>query len=114
MYLEGRADKWFQGVKLEKPGITWRMFEELLYKIFDNRNDKDVVEEFNNLQEAGNVEEYQERFEELKTLMMIKNPHLDEEYFISSFISGFKDEIKTMIRILRPTTLSQIFEMATL
>ncbi|XP_027088658.1 uncharacterized protein [Coffea arabica] len=114
MYLEGRADKWFQGVKLEKPGITWRMFEELLYKIFDNRNGKDVVEEFNKLQQARNVEEYQERFEELKTLMMIKNPHLDEEYFISSFISGLKDEIKTMIRMLRPTTLSQTFEMATL
>ena len=46
--------------------------------------------------------------------MMIKNPHLGEEYFVSSFISGLKDEIKTMIRILSPATLSEAFEIATL
>ena len=65
--------------------MTWKMFEELLCKRFDNRISKDVVEEFNKLQQTRKVEEYQKKFEELKTLMMIKNPYLGEEYFISSF-----------------------------
>ena len=51
MYLEGRADNWFQGVKLEKLGLVWGTFVELLYKRFDHRSGKDVVEEFNKLQQ---------------------------------------------------------------
>ena len=105
MYLEGKAHNWFHRVKLEKAGLTWGTFEELLYKRFDNRIGRDVVEEFNKLQQVEQVEEWQEKFEELKTFMMIKNPHLGEEYFVSSFISGLKDEIKTMIRMLSPATL---------
>nr|XP_027120832.1 uncharacterized protein LOC113737890 [Coffea arabica] len=114
MYLEGKADNWFQGIKLEKPDLTWKMFEEWLYRKFDNRNGRDVVEEFNKLRQSGKVEDYQEKFEELKIMMMIRNPHLDEEYFVSSFISELKDEIKTMIKMLKPMNLSEAFELAAL
>ncbi|XP_027098929.2 uncharacterized protein [Coffea arabica] len=114
IYLEGRADRWFHRVKAERPEITWEMFEELVCKRFDNLAGKDVVEEFNKLHQTGKVEEYQEKFEELKVLMTVKNPHLSEAYFISSFISGLKDEVKTMIKMLRPTSLSEAFELAIL
>ena len=46
--------------------------------------------------------------------MMIKNPHLVEEYFVSSFISGLKNEIKTMVKMLKLATLYEAFEMAVL
>nr|XP_027083907.1 uncharacterized protein LOC113706223 [Coffea arabica] len=75
---------------------------------------RDVVEEFNKLQQKGTVEEYEEKFEELKTLMLIRNPRLDEGYFISSFISGLKDEIKPMVKMFKPLTLSKAFEVAEL
>ena len=72
------------------------------------------MEEFNKLRQSSKVEEYKEKFEELKTLMIIRNQHLDEEYFVSSFISGLKEEIKTMIRMLKLATLSEAFELAAL
>ena len=34
MYLEGKADKWFQGIKIEKLGLCWVEFGELLCKRF--------------------------------------------------------------------------------
>ena len=43
----------------------------------------DVVEEFNKLRQEGLVQSYQLRFEELKSLMLILNPHLTEGYFVS-------------------------------
>ena len=58
------------------------------------------------------VEVYQEKFEELKTLMLIQNPSLSEEYSISSFTSGLKEEIKPMVRMLKPNTLSGVMEIA--
>ena len=102
MYLEGKADKWFQGVKIEKSKLNWEEFGELFCKRFNDQNCRDVVEEFNKLQQEGNVEDYQEKFEELKSLMMIKNQSLDENYFISSFINGLKEEIKPMVTCLSP------------
>nr|XP_027097511.1 uncharacterized protein LOC113717062 [Coffea arabica] len=112
MYLEGKADRWFQGVKMERPKLNWEEFGELLCCRFNDRTCKDVVEEFNKLQQIGNVEDYQEKFEELKALMMMKNRNLDEKYFISSFISGLKEEIKPMIKMLKPLTLTDAFELA--
>nr|XP_027081138.1 uncharacterized protein LOC113703854 [Coffea arabica] len=112
MYLEGRADKWFQGVKIEKPMLSWEEFVDLLCRRFNDRTCRDIVEEFNKLQQIGNVEEYQEKFEELKALMMMTNRNMDETYFISSFISGLKEEIKPMIKMLKPATLAEAFELS--
>ena len=44
--------------------------------------------------------------------MMIRNRNLDETYFISSFISGLKEEIKPMIKMLKPATLAEAFELS--
>ncbi|XP_027088762.1 uncharacterized protein [Coffea arabica] len=112
MYLEGKADRWFQGVKMEKIKLSWEEFGELLCRRFNDRSCKDIVEEFNKLQQLGNMEDYQEKFEELKALMLIKNRNLDENYFISSFISGLKEEIKPMIKMLKPVTLTEAFELS--
>ena len=43
--------------------------------------------------------------------MLIQNPNLSEEYFISSFTSGLKEEIKPMVRMLRPNTLSGVIKI---
>ena len=50
MFLEGRADNWFQGVRLERPRLTWSQFCELLCERFAGKWSRDVVEEFNKLQ----------------------------------------------------------------
>nr|XP_027064416.1 uncharacterized protein LOC113690623 [Coffea arabica] len=114
MFLEGKVDNWFQGVKLAKPELSWEEFSELLCERFSGKGSLDIVEEFNKLQQKGTVEEYEEKFEELKTLMLIRNPKLDESYFVSSFISGLKDEIKTMVKMFKPHTLPKAFEIAEL
>ena len=44
--------------------------------------------------------------------MLIQNPGLSEEYFISSFTSGLKEEIKPMVKMFRPNTLSGAMEIA--
>ena len=58
------------------------------------------------------VKDYQEKFEELSSLMLIRDPHLSESYFVSSFISGIKEEIKPMVKMLKPATLLEAFEIA--
>jgi hypothetical protein len=78
----------------------WEEFSQDLYRRF--RNKDDIVKEFNKLIQDRNVDDYIERFEELRSLMGALNPLLPESYYVSSFISGLKDEIKPMLKILKP------------
>jgi hypothetical protein len=56
------------------------------------------------------VDDYVEKFEELKSLMSALNPSLPESYYIFSFISGLKDDIKPMLKILKPLNVLMAFE----
>ena len=60
---------------------------------------KDVVEEFNRLVQDKIVEECMEKFEELKSLMNVFDPSLPESYYISTFLSGLKGDIRPMLKI---------------
>ena len=66
-----------------------------------------VVEEFNKLRQGGSVQAYQQRFEELKALMLISNPTFSKEYFVSSFISGLNVEIRPTVKMFQPRTVGK-------
>lgn len=71
-----------------------------------------MVKEFNKLSQENEVKDCIERFEELESLMTVMNPALPESYYISNFISWLKDDVKLMLKILKPSSLMQAFEEA--
>lgn len=72
---------------------------------------EDVVYEFNKLSQEKEIKDYIQKFEELRSLMTAMNPtSLPKSYYISSFISGLKDDVKPMLNILEPSSLIQAFE----
>lgn len=75
---------------------------------FENPETRDVQDLFNKLRQMTTVADYEDKFEELRSLVVQKNKGLSEDYFISSFISGLKDHINTSVRMFRP----QIFNNA--
>ncbi|XP_026459437.1 uncharacterized protein LOC113360105 [Papaver somniferum] len=112
MYLEGKADIWFQNYQIGKPLITWDDFVRDICLRFQEVGHDDVVGEFNKLNQLGSILDYQEVFEELKALMLAKNPHLTEAYFTSSFISGLKDELRLHVQMFSPKSLSNAVYLA--
>ena len=80
---------------------------EEFYERFGDKNMIDLIEEFNKLKQVGSVLEYQTKFEEIKSLMVITNPTLSEAYFVSSFISGLSDEVRPTVKMLQPATVKQ-------
>lgn len=54
------------------------------------------------------VKAYQEQFKELAN----RTCGLSEEFFISCFISGLKDEIRTGVQMFKSTTLTQAIGLA--
>jgi len=56
--------------------------------------------------------DYQVRFEELRSLMLNSHPILNESYFVSNFIRGLKDEIRSTMKMMHPATVNQAAEKA--
>lgn len=75
---------------------------------------KDVAREFSKLKQLSNIKDNQERFEELKSVMLVENTYLTEHYFVSNFISGLQDEIKSMVMVLKPNNLLITYEQVKL
>ncbi|XP_026450846.1 uncharacterized protein LOC113350969 [Papaver somniferum] len=89
-----------------------RELEDGVCARFENPMDDNFIGSFNKLCQVTTVEEYFEQFESLKALMLSSNPHLNEQYFVMSFISGLKDEIKNSVLMFHPPTLLQAFSLA--
>lgn len=84
--------------------MTWKLFQNDLITRFENPDSRDVHNAFNKLRQLGTVSEYEDSFEELRALV-VAHKGLSEDYFVSSFISGLKDHIKTSVRMFRPQLL---------
>ena len=56
------------------------------------------MEDFYKLQQRGTMDEYLERFEELKSLMLQRTPMLPEDYFIASFVGVLKPHLKPFVK----------------
>ncbi|XP_039062791.1 uncharacterized protein LOC120207396 [Hibiscus syriacus] len=112
MYLTGRDETWFDGYIMQKHRATWYEFEADLCHRFGDKNYSDIIEEFNKLMQKGSVEEYQDNFEELKPYLLQQNMYLGEDYFVSSFVSSLKEELKHKVKVLEPKTLSEAYRQA--
>ncbi|XP_027150147.1 uncharacterized protein LOC113750359 [Coffea eugenioides] len=112
LHLDGKASIWYQGFKMDKGELRWDRFSQEFCSRFGNLGEDDVIEEFNKLHQTSTVITYQERFEELRAAVMLKVPCLTESYYISSFLSGLKEEIKSVVKIHKPATLQSAFEKA--
>lgn len=63
MYLEGKAEIWYQSRKLPIGSLNWEEFTLETTRRFNEMGFKDEVEEFNKLLQEGSAKEYQERLE---------------------------------------------------
>jgi len=88
-----------------KENYNWEDFTKGLCERFKERGMMDVVVEFNSLRQERTVIEYHMKFEELKSLMLSRNPYMTEEYFKSSFVGGLNDELRSAIKVLKPRTV---------
>ncbi|KAF9619861.1 hypothetical protein IFM89_009643 [Coptis chinensis] len=112
LYFEGRADSWFLTYQDGKGLVDWNALVEVICDRFELVGQENYVGSFNKLIQVGTVDEYFEQFEELQALMVSKNKQFSEEYFVLSFLSGLKDELKASIQMFQPTNLSNALYLA--
>lgn len=83
MHFEGKAMEWFYRVSQEGRTISWEHFVDLVSNRFGELNETCVFTEFSKLKVKGSLEDYIEKFQELKShLLMFTKNNYDEAYFI--------------------------------
>ncbi|KAK4428919.1 hypothetical protein Salat_1191900 [Sesamum alatum] len=112
IYLDGRAELWFQRLIKGKELPNWQQFIEAVYERFEGVDPSAILGEFNTLQQGKHtVDQYFEHYEELKSHMMIFHSDFSEGYFVTCFINGLRSDIKGAV-ILRPNRLHQALALA--
>ena len=51
--------------------------------------------------------DYWDRFKELRSLLWSDQPVLTEHYFVSRFVSGLKDKLRSMVRMMMSTIVER-------
>ena len=94
LYMSGKAELWFNGYAMCRPQMVWEEFVVDVCARFGDELGSQVVEDFNKLTQLGSIDQYLERFEDLKSLMLLKNPTLPPDYFVDSFVGGLSPQLK--------------------
>lgn len=94
--------------------VRWPDFVEEICKRFNDSENShlNLLGKFKRIEQRGTVNEYLEKFEDLKTWVLIKHPTIPEEFFLGFFIEGLKEEIRHTVKMLDPFSISQAVEKA--
>ena len=92
--------------------MSWEEFIVDVCTRFRDDLEGKVVEDFNRLRQIGTLNEYLARFEELKSLLLVRNSNMLESYILESFIGGLKSTIKPLVRAFKPLTLDLAIQQA--
>ncbi|KAK9690943.1 hypothetical protein RND81_09G165300 [Saponaria officinalis] len=114
MYMVGRAESWFNSYIVVRQNVLWDEFIVDLCARFKEEIAGNVVEEFNKLHQTNSIDDYLDAFENLRGLMLQRNPLLPDQYFLDSFIGGLKPAVKPFVRAFKPQTLASAVEYARL
>ncbi|GAA0164563.1 hypothetical protein LIER_20164 [Lithospermum erythrorhizon] len=111
MHMDGRAEIWLHDLLTSNPLTNWKVFTDALACRFDDINISTIIYEFKKLTQHTSVNDYVNKFEELKGFMISLDRNYDELYWISSFISGLKEELQEAVNMFKPTSLIESFDL---
>jgi len=109
-HLQDDALQWYRWFEKARPNITWEEFTQALCVCFGPTNYEDFDEALAKLQQIGTVREYQTQLERLVTRVQ----DWPEKALVGSYIGGLKEEIRSKVKLFRPTSLLHAASLAKL
>lgn len=88
LYMNGKSKSWMHSYMRMRNNVDWDEFVMDLCARFKENLGSNAVEEFNKLLRKDSLQDYLDLFENLRGLMLQRNPLLPESYFLNSFIGG--------------------------
>lgn len=100
--LEGPVLQWFNGEQMTEPFLSWDQFTERMLERFGGPIDNDPAARLFCIQQEGEIADYVSEFEALRNQVT----GIDEKNLIKVFYNGLKPEMKEVIRMKEPVSLT--------
>ncbi|PHT58940.1 hypothetical protein CQW23_01303 [Capsicum baccatum] len=90
LHLNGMAEVWYISFHLSEGRLKWGEFaEDICRRILDSiHSTLNLLGEFKQLEQRGTIDEYLEKFGNLKAWVLMKNPTIPEEFFLGFSLKG--------------------------
>lgn len=112
IHFDGSASTWHQAVMQSENGsdllTEWNTYKGLLIERFEEVLD-DPIAELKRLQETDGIVEYNEKFELIRSRVK-----LSEQYLMSAYLAGLRNETQMHVRMFQPQTVRQCFVLGRL
>ena len=107
-HVEGEALIWFQDAENSSLFIDWEAFVKAVHVRFGATSYDDPMESLRRLKQTSSVLAYKGQFKAISNRVQ----SLSESHKLSCFLSGLKDEVRLLVRMLGPKTLNEAFGLA--
>lgn len=102
LILEGPVLQWFNGETISDPFVSWNRFTKRMLDRFGEPIDNDPAAQLFCLRQEGDIVDYVNEFEALRNQVT----GIDEKNLIKVFFYGMKPEMKEVIRMKEPVSLT--------
>jgi hypothetical protein len=106
--MDGKALVWFQELKASNEVSSWTDFTRAIQIRFGRGPYDDPMETLSKLKQEGLLEDYKNQFD----LLALKVHRMPNEYKLSCFLGGLKDEIRLPVRMFNPKSLVKAYSLA--
>ena len=101
--LEGPVLQWFNGKLMNDPFVNWEQFTQRMLDRFGGAIDNDPAARLFRLKQEGDIADFVNEFEVLRNQVT----GVDEKNLIKILFNGRKPDMKEVIRMKEPLTLTQ-------
>ncbi|XP_021765492.1 uncharacterized protein LOC110730018 [Chenopodium quinoa] len=107
LYMIDKAESWVSSYLSVRKNVDWDDFIIDVTPRFKDGKGINVVEQFNKLQQDDNLEDYIDKFEDLRSVLLQNGHCLSEEYILECFVGGLKFAIKPFVRAFNPSSITE-------
>ncbi|KAJ3698219.1 hypothetical protein LUZ61_001924 [Rhynchospora tenuis] len=112
MHFSPKIKEWYKGINKWDYPLPWSVLVEKLFNRFKGGRKQHPIEEFKRCHQVSKVEEYVKQFERIKSRVLQVTGAFSEEDFMVGFVSGLREDIRGMVKLLKPPTLIDAYEYA--
>lgn len=110
----GAAALWLQSVERRGRISDWELLCKMVFEKFDRDQYPLLLKQFSGLRQTGTVAEFIEEFERMAHGILLYNPGYDDTYFVTQFMAGLREDIRSMIILHRPKDVATASALALL
>ena len=112
MNFDKNAAKWLQVYKAQFGLGTWDSFIRAVEEQFGYSDYREALSQLLELKQTGTVEDFVTEFESLQYQVCMHNHGYDEEFFVSQFLKGLKNDIRAAVQIQVPDKMTKAVMLA--